>query len=169
MEENYEEQGEQEPSTSSDQRPSGGGIKNGIKNAASKAGNAIKQSVKRVWKRIPIKYRLIIIGLLVALIIVIFLAVVLLSKAENLKEHTEGNVSSYVDSSIGKVAIDDLNPDNEWAKDAKELYDKYGSLVLMKIDDINNIYNKTINDSNFDAATKKILKKVMGENKLKKD
>lgn len=152
------------PSTDSNVMPSGGSTlgqaaKQGAKKTAQKGWESFKEAVgrgiKALWQLLPIQVKIIVI---VILCICIILAALLLM---GMIKESSSVVSNSVDNYISNAS--DLD------KDAKSLYEDKSSLIKVKLEDINSMYDKFINDGKGGAETQTLMKYSIGKNEVKDD
>lgn len=128
----------------------GTAVKATAKKAAKAAWNGLKVALKKLLMLVvshPVVF-LVILGIIVLAIIVFVIM-------EQLSSSATSNVDSYISSITD--SMDEA---------AKEAYDKNSSLLLLKVSDINDMYDAYIKSDNVGTELKNIMQTVFGTNSV---
>lgn len=137
-------------------------VTKGVKN---KVGTAVKATAKKAAKaawegiKIALKKLLVIVlshpVVLIVIGIIVALAAIYLAISGELSDSATTEVDSYISSITD--SMDEA---------AKEAYDKNSSLLLLKVSDINDMYDAYIKSDNVGTELKNIMQTVFGTNSV---
>ena len=134
------------------------GIKNKVGNAAKatakKAAKATLEALKAALKKLLV----VLIShpvVLIVLGIIILLAAIYFAISGELSDSATSEVDRYISSITD--SMDEAS---------KEAYDKSGSLLLLKVSDINDMYDAYMKSDNVGTELKNIMKTVFGTNSV---
>lgn len=128
----------------------GTAVKATAKKAAKAAWNGLKLALKKLLMLVvshPVVF-LVILGIIILAIFVFIIT-------EELSSSTTSNVDSY----IGSIT-------DSMDEAAKEAYDKNSSLLLLKVSDINDMYDAYMKSSDVTNDVKTVMQTVFGTNSV---
>lgn len=143
-----------EPSTEADVKPGGGivqGIKKKFSNLFDEIKSAASRGLKAIWKVLPLQVKIVVI--VVILIIVVILALLTLGL---IKESTKA-VTNSVDEYFDTAQMD---------AQTKKLYEDKKSLLMVKLTDLNSMYENFLRSEAGGAETQNSMKYQIGSKDL---
>ena len=143
-----------EPSTNADVNPRGGLVqtaKNKARNFASNLKDAASRGIKALWTFLPTQVKIVVIVIIIVIIVIISLLAIGLIK--------EG-------TSAVKSGVDNFFNENDLDNDTKNLYENNKSLLMVKLSDIDKMYNSFIETGNGGAETQTAMKYEIGSKNL---
>lgn len=161
-EENYEDEYEQEEQYSgynSSKPPLSNNPVINLKNKAGKAGrDAAKRAGKAVFQAVKSLVMFLVSNPMILAVIIIFviLAMIWLVLAEELTKKVTTSVDKYI---LNSTTIDST---------AKDLYVNRHSLLLLKISEINEIYDSFVSDKSVTGDIRRAMKIKVGKNNVEK-